>query len=335
MIVQCDSGHLNSDLIACARYRVCDEAIRAKAKNRIQSRDDITHILFVICLPQQEVNSQFVGFQGDPWISVHIDDLRPTSAATVIPELALNSSISQLFIGQLNTIYSGHDDQIMQLETEHKDVDNEVLLSASFNQHGNSNSPSILGEETTVDESYKMDTEGEQSRLFTVPEPVYKDSAHSGEASEMVMEVEDIEDKQFSDPSLGTVALLETMDIEEHLSDTSQSGYNDMEVVGMSVPQASEDPVQKVVDKMPTLGSCEVEKVLNQDDELWGTQFRRASTAFNPQHHRLLGCVQAAVSILKDSQRDRAMHRIHLLMALIPKSQEQLLGNQHFLTNCF
>ncbi len=118
MIIQCDSGHLNSDLIACARYRVCDEAIRGNKKNIIHdgrdSGDDnsgdsknnsrvtsipITHVLFIIRLPQQEVKSQFVGFQGDPWISVHIGDLRPTSEATVIPEQAVNTFISELFIG--------------------------------------------------------------------------------------------------------------------------------------------------------------------------------------------------------------------------------------------
>ncbi len=118
MIIQCDSGHLNSDLIACARYRVCDEAIRGNKKNKIHdgrdSRDDnsgdsenkipITHVLFIIRLPQQEVKSQFVGFQGDPWISVHIGDLRPTSEATVIPEQAVNAFISELFIGRRESI---------------------------------------------------------------------------------------------------------------------------------------------------------------------------------------------------------------------------------------
>ena len=100
MIVQCDSGHRNSDLIACARYRIYDEAVRAKNKNRIQNRDSgVTHVLFMIRLPPQEVKSQFVGFQGDPWISVHIDDLRQTSDATVIPEQAINAKLSELFIG--------------------------------------------------------------------------------------------------------------------------------------------------------------------------------------------------------------------------------------------
>ena len=98
IIIQCDSGHLNSDLIACARYRACDEAIKAK---KINGRNNVTHILFLIRLPQQEIKSSFVGFQSDPWISVHIDDLRPTSEATVVPEQALMAKISELFKGEL------------------------------------------------------------------------------------------------------------------------------------------------------------------------------------------------------------------------------------------
>ena len=104
VIIQCDSGHLNSDLIACARFRVCEEAIHAKMKNEIHGRDDITHVLLIIRLPPQEVKSQFVGFQGDPWISVHIGDLRPTSEATVIPEQAVDAFISELFIRHRESI---------------------------------------------------------------------------------------------------------------------------------------------------------------------------------------------------------------------------------------
>ena len=102
VIIQCDSRQHNSDLIACARYRIYDEAVRAKSKNRIQNRDSgVTHVLFMVRLPPQEVKSHFVGFQGDPWISVHIDDLRQTSKVTVIPEQAITAKLSELFIGAI------------------------------------------------------------------------------------------------------------------------------------------------------------------------------------------------------------------------------------------
>ena len=81
VIIQCDSGHLNGDLIACARYRIYD--LKARIHEGLT-----THVLFVINLPQQVASSSFVGFQGDPWISSHIDDLRPPSDNTVAPDKA-------------------------------------------------------------------------------------------------------------------------------------------------------------------------------------------------------------------------------------------------------
>ena len=56
-------------------------------------------MVFVIHLPHRATNSSFVGFQGDPWISVHIDDLRPTSDSTIMPYEAMGTTISELFMG--------------------------------------------------------------------------------------------------------------------------------------------------------------------------------------------------------------------------------------------
>jgi hypothetical protein len=92
VIIQCDSGHANGDLIACARNRIYD--VRSE-----KERD--THVVFVIHLPHQAANSSFVGFQGDPWISVHIDDLRPTSDSTIMPYEAMGTAISHLFLGNI------------------------------------------------------------------------------------------------------------------------------------------------------------------------------------------------------------------------------------------
>lgn len=93
VIIQCDSGHLNGDLIACARYRIYD--LRAKADDK-----QTTHVLFIIHLPHHVANSSFVGFQGDPWISSHIDDLRPTSDNAVSANEAIGLTISELFLGR-------------------------------------------------------------------------------------------------------------------------------------------------------------------------------------------------------------------------------------------
>ena len=60
-----------------------------------------THVLFVIYLPQQSVGSSFVGFQGDPWVSAHIDDLRRVTSDSVTLSEAMNMPISHLFNCQI------------------------------------------------------------------------------------------------------------------------------------------------------------------------------------------------------------------------------------------
>ena len=97
LIIQCDSGYLYGDLIACAQYRIDDE--REKANNQLQHN---VHILFIIHLPRQfsETNkhgSSFIGFQGGHWISAHLDHIcAPTETALTLND-ALSAPISDLF----------------------------------------------------------------------------------------------------------------------------------------------------------------------------------------------------------------------------------------------
>ena len=98
LIIQCDSGDSDGDLIACARYRIYDEGVKSVKQNSILECEGNTHVLFVIHIPQQSVHSSFVGFQGDPWVSAHIDDLRHKNSDTVTLSEAMNMPISHLFI---------------------------------------------------------------------------------------------------------------------------------------------------------------------------------------------------------------------------------------------
>ena len=95
LIIQCDSGHLYGDLLACARYRIDDE----RAKIESHKGQGLTHVLFIIHLPRQAETqkSSFVGFQGGSWISAHIDDIRAPSESALTLDDALSSPISQLF----------------------------------------------------------------------------------------------------------------------------------------------------------------------------------------------------------------------------------------------
>ncbi len=89
LIIQCDSGHLNGDLIACARYRVSD--IRGK------QTDCRTHVLFIVQLPRKVPSSSFVGFQGNPWICAHVDNLCIDSDSLSVSAALLQAPISELF----------------------------------------------------------------------------------------------------------------------------------------------------------------------------------------------------------------------------------------------
>ncbi len=299
MIIQCDSGHLNSDLIACARYRVCDEAIQAKSKNRIRSRDDTTHVLFVIRLPQQEIKSQFVGFQGDPWISVHIDDLRPTSEATVIPEQALSASISEIFIGQLN--------DRKQLSPDNNEIEEQ-------------------GQHYKVDFQYENDLEEARSSSSSASYDQYEHDSDSDFGDETMMM--GVENTHLSDPSLNSVSLSpsENMEPEELPADILPENIEPLNV--LKTTPFSQDEVQAVG---PQLVVEKPTSEQTQEHELPTDQVEHTTIiSFHPQHNRLLGCVQAAVSMLKDSQKDRAMDRIQILMALIPKAPSRLLGDYYF-----
>ena len=62
-----------------------------------------THAVFIIHLPVHVAHSTFVGFQGDPWISCHIDELRSSGENAITPEVAQRVTVSQLFYGHLET----------------------------------------------------------------------------------------------------------------------------------------------------------------------------------------------------------------------------------------
>jgi len=108
LVIQCDSGHLNADLIACARYRIYDKRAEASLQNE---GEGYTHVLFIIHLPRQLLGSSFVGFQGDPWISAHIDDLRPTTHDMITLHEAMCMSISHLFYGKLTASKEGREQE--------------------------------------------------------------------------------------------------------------------------------------------------------------------------------------------------------------------------------
>ena len=100
LIIQCDAGHLNIDLIACARHRIIDERVSALQVNSDTDQCvplQATHVVFIVQLPKQAGGTKFVGFQGGHWYSVHIDDLNlPKDLSFDLPN-AVNRSMSEIF----------------------------------------------------------------------------------------------------------------------------------------------------------------------------------------------------------------------------------------------
>ena len=108
IIVQCDSGHKHTDLIACARYRVLDEKAQAAHLH------NTTHIVFVIGLPRKSGGTKFVSFQGGNWDSYHLDSLMLPKDALFTIEEALCTPINEL----LTNCYS-HDTELLQRRLQH------------------------------------------------------------------------------------------------------------------------------------------------------------------------------------------------------------------------
>ena len=79
-----------------------DERAHNQKKGRI-------HVIFVISVPRHNTAANqhhyqsvaTIGYLGDPWISAHVDDLRPSiDDASVTPHAVLGFSISELFMGK-------------------------------------------------------------------------------------------------------------------------------------------------------------------------------------------------------------------------------------------
>ncbi|XP_077980160.1 E3 ubiquitin-protein ligase rnf213-alpha-like [Glandiceps talaboti] len=101
LLVQCDSGDENTNLIACSRYIVQDE--RAQAIKQNKGLWQPAHVVFIIQLPRI-AGGCFDGLQGGKWLSVHLDELRPSQAN--LPEItALHGQpISAIFESDVTEI---------------------------------------------------------------------------------------------------------------------------------------------------------------------------------------------------------------------------------------
>ncbi|KAK7107714.1 hypothetical protein V1264_015588 [Littorina saxatilis] len=115
LLVQCDSGDLNQNLIKCAQY--CMQDLRPP-----DSRQH--HVVFIIQLPCI-AGACFTGFLGGNWHCLHIDDLRATDRPLPPITLLQSHTPAQLIMA---SAFPGNLNQ-QQLNVNTNNAANEDLMS--------------------------------------------------------------------------------------------------------------------------------------------------------------------------------------------------------------
>ena len=199
LIIQCDCGHLHSNLIACARHKVIDEIVVPQSSSKGKKSEDVSketipedtqslsketvsediqlpsnktttkdtqspskeiisedtqslvqeklfenneevesksknnksrvHVVFIVQLPRKAGGTNFVGFQGGDWLSVHLDDLRPLKENELSFQSAIQCSISEIF----NSMYHSVTSEISQKGLDSASLHHSMLQSVTFN----------------------------------------------------------------------------------------------------------------------------------------------------------------------------------------------------------
>ena len=101
ILVQCSSGHLNKDLISCARHKAVDELENFRQREEWEvdyaRLNRKIHVIFIVSLPKLPGGTKFAAFQGGKWLCVHLDDLRSPEANALTFMAAVQHPISELF----------------------------------------------------------------------------------------------------------------------------------------------------------------------------------------------------------------------------------------------
>ena len=224
LVIQCDSGHMNADLIACARYQIYNERVKATNREKLLGRYGATHVLFIVNLPHYISTSSFVGFQGDPWISTHIDDLRLSSEDGVEPLEAVTASISELFIGDYI-----HDIKSL-MDTKFK-YQQQISMVESEEQH-----PHEDPEESLKDDlAYKQGPETSLSKIFWDEDGEGTDKQAEETVRQSIELLESVEDDDLSQDDDDVKPKLDAVNVTTKL-------ISDKEVSSADIPKSKMKP---------------------------------------------------------------------------------------------
>lgn len=79
VVFECERAHENGNLISCCRYRLTDKFRESTDSNCI--------FVLLIHLPKKCLKSNFVSFQGRPWLCYHVDAIFPTDNSVPLAEI--------------------------------------------------------------------------------------------------------------------------------------------------------------------------------------------------------------------------------------------------------
>ena len=286
--------------------------MRAKALLNWSQHTHNTHVLFIINLPVQVVVSSFVGFQGDPWISCHIDELRPSEKGAITLEGAQGVAVSQLFYGGIELA----ERQMPEYERQESDFTRNVegmvfeRMRSAENEEQEEEEEKDDKEETKVEHVEREGEEGSE-------EGEDEEEIQEGEEEEIQEgeEEEEIQEGEEKDKML-------VMDIEDEESALSTSDSTGTSEEIMRTEQSVGSMRSPSPDSHTALKQESVNAVFQQ------TKTCSDISDMYTQCVRLNSCIQAAASRLQDSvvNKQRAAERVRLLIDVIPRNPVFPLG---------
>lgn len=131
LILQCEFGDQNLDLIASVKQKIMDLKNEVIKKNLTYCS---TQVALIVTLSRKPGGTRFVGFQGGQWKSVYIDDLLPPSSKVVSVENATSvKSIGDLLLDK--SLYNKSDRSFNPLHKIRTRIQAAVSCIQDTNEH--------------------------------------------------------------------------------------------------------------------------------------------------------------------------------------------------------
>lgn len=193
--------------------------MRAKALMNGTQSNHVTHVVFLVNLPVQAAQSTFVGFQGEPWVSCHIEELRPIEEGSITVEGAQGVPISKLFYGGMLQA----DAEMHELERQESDLSSNVEAALTIE-----NTRSI-----EMDEEQKIEENNLKMNDLQIVSKVVE-GKHNADA----MEVEDIKHEELIESISSTRESIEEP-MQEDIQQSEEEEYKNDSSLHSSVEETA------------------------------------------------------------------------------------------------